>query len=156
MGDYATAAQLKARFDSDAAVAHLTHDEESGTPNDDILNEIIDHAEGEINTAIGTHNEIPVKVADHASLAAFMKQLTIDVASHALYREQHSITPDVQARYDAAQIWLDKFVEGVRVLPSPDTEPATTSREPGADWGTSNSDDSNSNRIFDRESMGAI
>lgn len=156
MGDYLTATELKARFDNDRAVAHLTHDEESGTPNDTIINEIIDHAESLINTYIGVHKAIPVKVADHTSLTAFMRQLTIDVASHRLYSEKHSITEAVQLRYDQAIAWLDKFVEGVIVLPTTDTEPATTNKEPGAAFGTSDSGDPSSNRIFDRASMGGL
>ena len=156
MGDYLTATEFKARFDNDSAIAHLTHDEESGEPNDTIINEVIDHAEGFINTYIGAHKQIPVLVADHTSLAAFMRQMTIDVARHAMYSEQHSITEAVQLRYDQTITWLEKFVEAVVVLPTTDTEPATTNKEPGAAFGTSDSGDPSSERIFDRASMSGL
>lgn len=156
MGNYATAAQLKARFDNDRAVAHLTHDSASGTPNDDLLNEMIDEAEEELNTLIGVKWETPVKVADHASLAALMKGKTLAVASLQLHAQQHSITDAVQVLHDKALEWAEKISVGTAVLPSTDTEPSTVSLEPGAAWGTSDSSDPASNRRFDRVSTGGL
>ncbi len=158
MGNYASTDNLKARFENDAALAHLTDTPDTGTPDDDVLNEVINHAENELDSIIGFKHEVPVKVADHASLANIMRSKTLDMAVLYLYQRHHSITEAVQGGFDRAIAWADRVAgsEDHAVLPTTDTEPTTLNREPLITHGTSDASLSTSRRIFTRSTTDSI
>lgn len=156
MGRYASQADLKARFENDAAVSHLTDTGSSGVPDGDVLDEVIGLAEGEIDGYVGVRYQTPVAVDAHASLASQMRSMTLDLAVRALYARHNRVSDPIQGARDAVIAILERIAAGTFVLASPDTEPSTAAREPLAAWGTSNVDDPNSNRVFSRRAMQAL
>ena len=155
MGNYASTTDLTARFESDADVAHLTDTADSGSPDTDVLNEVIDHAEGQVDSYVTRRYLVPVAVADHTGLAAMMKSVTLDLAQFHLYARGHQQSEPTTALHDKAIEWLRDVSKGVVILPSPDTEPATASREPDAAFGTAGTGDDTS-RIFSRDTQNAL
>lgn len=149
MGNYASTAELEARFDGDAEVASQTDNEDTGTADTTVLNEVIDNAEGEIDSAVGMRYLVPVDTTD-TIVAARMKSITLDLAVWGLHiRGGVAPVPVIEAR-DAVREWLDLLAEGKRVLPQPATANTTTARETLADWGTAGTTSSSSNRLFSR------
>ena len=155
MGDYASQADLKTRFEDDAAVAHLTDTADSGTPDSSVLDEVIDHAEGEIDSYVAVRYLVPVAVANNAGLAAMMKSVTLDMAVYHLYARHHGVSEVVQGLYDKAIEWLKLIAAGEAVLPTPDTEAPTTSQDPVIAWGTADGGTSTS-RIFSRATQDGL
>ena len=156
MGNYATQAELKARFEDDEAVAHLTDTAESGEPDTTVLDEVIDHAEGQVDSYCAMRFKVPLAVGDHASLAAMMRSITLDLAVYHLYSRGHAVTEATVLLHDKAIEWLKEVAAGSVMLPSPDTEPTTVSRTPLLAHGTSDTSSADSNRVFSRESQGAL
>src|SRR3989337_3538661 len=84
MGNYASVADLQNRFETNEAVAHLTNTiDETGVPDTAVLNEVIDHAEGFINSFCGNRYKVPVSTTD-AGVAAMLKGITLDLAAYFL------------------------------------------------------------------------
>lgn len=159
MGNYASTDDLKARFENDAAVAHLTDTADTGDPNTTVLNEVIDRAEAQLDAYIGLKHEIPVKVADHPSLANIMKSLTLDVAQRHLYARHHQVTEAIKELHDEAIQWAKDVAsskDGIAVLPTTDTEPTTLNREPLISVGSADASLETSRRIFTRETMDSL
>lgn len=148
MGDYHTRADLQARFEDDEAVAHLTDTSDSGTPNTAVLDEVIDGTEGEMNSYIGSKYLIPVAVGDHAQLAAMMKSRALDMSVFHLL-ERGDVVPEAKRlAYDNAIVWCKAVASGSAVLPTPDTEAGTASRDPVATYGAPDPD--SEHRVFTR------
>lgn len=156
MGTYATQAELKARFEDEAAVAHLTDTAESGVPDTAVLDEVIDHAEGQIDSYCAMRFKVPLAVGDHPSLAAMIRSVTLDLAVYHLYSRGHAVTEATVLLHDKAIEWLKEVAAGSVMLPSPDTEASTVAREPRIAFGTSDVTSDDSSRIFSRESQRAL
>lgn len=150
MGDYATTAQLKARFEDDEEVSHLTDSADTGSPDETVLAEVLDDAEAEMNGYIGVRYSIPVTVSGNAILANRMKSLALDLAVVKLVGGRGGIISEAKRdlRTDAIA-WLKGLAAGTIVLPSAVTEPSTQSREPLAEWGIAGTG-SASQRVFTR------
>ena len=155
MGNYATTTDLKDRFEDIAAVAHLTDTSDTGTPDEDVLNEVIDHAEMQIDGSCAVRYLIPIQVSGNAGLTAFMKSLTLDIAQFHLYGRHHTVTESITLFHDKAMEWLEKVTKGEVLLPSPDTEASTTSRDPLISFTTTDVG-SDSDRIYSRKTQGAL
>lgn len=155
MGDYATTTELKARFEDDRAVAELTDTAESGTPDETVLNEVIDHAEGDIDSQCAARYLIPLDVASNSKLASMIRSATLDLAQYYLYVRHHSATEDIIRLRDQIFEWLELIRKGEVLLPSPETQPSTTSRDPQIHFGVASTGD-DSRRIFTRPLQGAL
>lgn len=155
MGVYLTAADLQARFENDDAVAHFTDTiSETGTPDADVLNEIIGRTEGQMDGYIAKRYKVPVDVTDAANLAT-LKSVGLDIASwYLMIRHQFSSEAAKQA-YDAAIEWLKEIATGQAYLPAADTEDSTISRNPVAAFGTAGTG-STSNRLFTRDTQARL
>ena len=156
MGNYAVVADLKARFENDRTVAFLTDDTESGVPSTDVLDEVINHAEGEINSYAARKFLVPMDVSGDTGFAAFMRSLTLDIAVWRLVGPRGDIVSEPkQAAYDNAILWLEKLGRGDVEPPTPDTVAGTTSRETDFAYGVG-ATDSQSERHFTRSQQSSI
>lgn len=158
MGNYASTTELVARHNDVKEVEHLTRAASTDAAYTAVLNEVIDGAEGEIDSAAAQIYEVPLDVAGDTVMAAFVKSMTLDLADAALFDRGRNVPVPVELSRERRMEWLDKLSKGTRRLPSNRTEATTVSREPDANWGTGNtqSDDSRSNRVFSRQSMAPL
>lgn len=152
---YATTANLKARFENDATVAFLTDDQDTGTPDDAVLQAVIDRAEGEINSYAARKFAVPMAVTD-APFAAFMQAITLDMAVWYLVGHRGDIVSEAKQKgYDDAVLWLEKLGKGEVEPPMSSTPEATVTRDTQFAYGVG-SDESSSNRKFTRSSQGGL
>jgi len=155
MGNYATTAQLKARFEDDSAVAHLTDTWDSGTPDETVLTEVLTHAEGDMDAHFAVRYVVPIDTSGSTTLAGKLQSVALDIAvRHVLTR--HGKVPEAfEAAYDDAIEWLKEVVAGTAVLPTADLLAKKTSRR--LVWGpttdSSTQPDSTSRRLFTRETQ---
>lgn len=155
MGNYASQADLKARYEDDVAVAHLTLDEETGTPNTAVLDEVIDDAEGEINSYLAARYLVPVDVSSDTGLAARLKSLTLDLATYKLELRTGHVTDERGKAHDDGIAYLDKISKGAVFLPAAAAPASTASRAEVARFGTAGTSDS-SNRLFTRATQAKL
>ncbi|KKN19687.1 hypothetical protein LCGC14_0943310 [marine sediment metagenome] len=154
MGNYATTAQLQARFEDTAEVAALTDTADSGTPDSAVLTEVLDGAEGRLDGYIGTQHRIPVDVASDTVLANFMRTVTLDVAEYKLLA-RHNIVPESKLlAFDAAIQWAKDVGSGDAVLPAAAAQPSTEAIDPTAAHGFATG--SSSTRRFTRATQGGL
>lgn len=159
MGDYATVAQLSARFEDVSALAHLTYNEEAGVSDDDVLTSFIDESEGFINSYLAARYAIPVNVATDTRLANFLRGLTLDLAEFNLLSGSDQVSEAKTKKYDRVIEWLIKFAEGKVQLPA-DSPPATTvSRGARMAWGSGDAEvdvEGATTRQFTRGQLGNL
>lgn len=154
MGNYATTAQLQARFEDKAEVAALTDTAESGTPDPAVLTEVLDGAEGLLDAYIAAQHRTPIAVASDTVLANFMRTMTLDVAQYKLL-ERGDIVPETKLRaYDNAIQWAKDVGTGDAVLPAAVAQPGTEAIDPTAAHGFATG--SNSTRRFTRATQGGL
>ena len=159
MGNYHTNAQLKARFPDDAAVAQLTGADtaETGVPDEDVLTEVVNGTEGIVDSYIARRYLVPVAVADHASLAAHMKSLCLDVSVYRLMKDRGIVPTAVKDARDEAIKWCEAIATGKAALPTPDSEAATESLEPRSTYDIGATGDADKqNRVFTRWTMARL
>ncbi len=149
MGNYATTADLEARFENDSAVAHLTDTWETGTPDDDVLAEVLNYAEGTIDSHLAQQYLVPVDVSGSAVLAAQLKSVALDIAVRHLITRHGKVPESKEAAYDDALAWLLLISERKLQLPSAAALPSTATRDPLFQYGTAG-DSSDSLRKFTR------
>lgn len=152
MGNYANTDDLIARFESEAEVSHLTGSADTGSADTDVLDEVINGAEGEVDSAAAVLYAVPLDVAGDAVMAAFAKSLTLDLAVASLHERTGNVPAPIETKQLARRDWLDKLATGKRRLPSARTESSTVSRDPTAKWGTAGTGDA-SKRVFSRETQ---
>ena len=152
MGDYASTTELKGRYENDREVASLTHDEETGTPDDTILGQVIDYAEGIINSSLATRYLVPVDVSTHANAGTFLKGLTLDMASYHLENRTGIVTPEHASVYATNLEWLEKASKGEVLLPATAAPSSTESRGSLARFGTADTSDA-TKRVMTRETQ---
>lgn len=159
MGNYATAADLLERFESDEHLAHLTDTADTtGASDSDRVDEAINHAEGEMNSYIGMRYLVPVAVATigDAVLTAMLKSVCLDLAVFNLVKRPGIEVEDTVQRWHDGQIaWLEKLAKGQVVLPATATPASTSSRDPVAAYGTAGTGD-DSQRVFSRRTHAGI
>ena len=153
MGNYATTADLIARFESTVALAHLTDSVDDGAADTDVLDEVINDAEGEIDSYMGGKYAIPVDVSLSTVLAARMKSMTLNIATWNLTAIRGDIVSDSKTRAHELLIeYLTKMSTGELSMPSATPIPTTTTELPGGSWGTGDAaSDRTSQRKFTRE-----
>lgn len=148
MGNYGVNADLKARFEGDAELSALTDTEESGVPDEDVLTEVWNDAEGQVDSYAAVLYLVPLSVTDSV-VAARVKSVTADLAAWALLNRGDVVSDAKQRSYEAAIEWLKMLAKGEVRIPSPSTASTTTSRAPLSKWGTAGTT-TDSNRLFTR------
>lgn len=158
MGNYASTTELIARYKTVAEVEHLTGKASTDAAYTAVLNEVINGAEGEIDSAAAVMYEVPLDVAGDTVMAAFVKSMTLDLSVASLHDRSRNVPIAIENARITRREWLDKLATGERRLPSSRTEATTVSRDPSSNWGTGNtaSEDSRSNRVFSRTTMGSL
>lgn len=149
MGNYATIAQLKTRFEDDEALAHVTHNEDAGTADTAVLTEALNNAEGYIDSALAKRYEVPVDVSLDDVVAARLKSIALDIAVHNLVTGTDFESEAKQRAYDDAKEWLKAVAKGEWLLPSATTLATTATDDPLIAYGTAGESDS-SKRLFSR------
>lgn len=135
MGNYLTNAELKTRFEDDAEAAFFTNDEASGVPTDAKLTDIVETAEGMIDSALAVRYATPVDVSVDTTLAALLKRQALDLAEGLMIGGRSERLSDAkQAQIDRVLEWCEKIAKGERVLPGAVTPAGPTSRDPRASW----------------------
>lgn len=160
MGNYASNAELKTRFDSadsDAELEVLT-DKAPGTGVDDaVLTDVVTLAEADINTRIGRLWATPVDVSIDAELAALMKGRTLDLAEYYLHRRSDHATEVKERQAERALEWATAVGIGTFVLPGGVTPASTQSRDPVAEWtDAARTADPNRGRVCTRNSFSQL
>ena len=155
MGNYASTTELVARFKNVAEVEHL-----AGKPSTDaaytaVLNEVIDGAEGDIDSTAAVLYEVPLDVAGDAVMAAYVKSMTLDLAVGSLFDRGRNVPIAIELARTRRMEWLDKLAKGARKLPSSRTEASTVSSDPVSTWGIA-SDTDDSQRVFSRKTQEAL
>ncbi|UCC31928.1 MAG: DUF1320 domain-containing protein [Phycisphaerales bacterium] len=152
MGNYASVADVKARFENDMSVAFITDTADTtGVPDEDVINEGIQYGEGEIDSYVNVRHHTPLAVAGDSVLAAFFKSLTVDFAVYHLVRRGRASGDARQAVEDGRE-WLTKLARGAIELPKAETHAATTARGTLMAWGTAG-ETSDSKRVFSRHTQ---
>lgn len=149
MGNYASTAELVARYKTVAEVEHLTGSLSTDAAYTAVLNEVINGAEGEIDSAAAVMYEVPLDVAGDTVMAAYVKSMTLDLAVGSLHDRSRNVPMAIELARTRRMEWLDKLGKGNRQLPSARTEATTVSRDPVPAWGTAGTSDS-SKRVFTR------
>lgn len=158
MGNYLSTAELLTRFPNDADAAFFTDDEGAGAPTTAHLNDLIESAEGMINSRLAMRWETPVDVSVDTELSNTLKRMTLDLAEALMVSNRSERMSEAkQAQLDRVIEWADKLSEGKLALPGAVTPVGPTSRDPRASWSGSNRKlTSTSPRIFSRDSMGPL
>jgi phage gp36-like protein len=157
MGDYASTAELETRFEDDAELAYLTDNVAAGEPDDAVLTDVLEAAEGEINSGLAKKYATPVDVSVDSTLAALLKRKTLDLAEVYLHRRGEDASEVKQDQLDQVLEWVDRIAKGERVLVGAVTAASTTSADPRATWtDTSRELPDTSDRIFTRQSGGRL
>ena len=158
MGNYLSTAELLTRFPDDADAAFFTDDEGAGAPTADHLNDIIEAAEGMINSRIGKLWATPVDVALDTELSNTLKRHTLDLAEALMVGGRSERLSEVkQGQLDRVLEWADRIGDGTYVLPGGVTPAGPTSIDPRAAWSGSNRTlISTSPRIFTRDSTAQL
>lgn len=157
MGNYATTTQLIARFESSEDLAHLTNSEDTGAADTDVLDEVINDAEGQIDSYLAKRYLIPVDVDSDTVLANRMKSLTLDLAVHKLCTHGDMVSEAKQSAHDTTIDYLKELAKGTVLLPSAGALSPTATDEPAARWGTAGAVISGTDqRMFSRASQGNL
>lgn len=160
MGNYATNDELQTRFEDVEEVAQLTDTVSvppPSTPDEAVLTDVIENAEGELNSRFAMIYSTPVDVSVDTALAALLKRKTLDLAEvHLLWRGDHASEAKL-LQYNSALEWADQIANGELALPGAVTPTPTASRGPLSAWSGSNRTlSSSSPRIFTRETQSRL
>lgn len=155
MGNYATASDLTARFLDSEEASFATDSEDTGAVDAAVQNEVINDAEGIIDSHAGMRFKTPVDVSSDTVLAARLKSLTLDLALHSLALRTDRASEILVSRFEAAMEYLDKIANGKLMLPSAATLDSTESRATLIDYGKPGSGDA-SDRIFTRDTQSGL
>ena len=158
MGNYLTTTELLTRFPDNADASFFTDDEGAGTPVTTKLDDIIETAEGLINSRLAMRYATPVDTTIDTELANTLKRMTLDLAEGLMVSGRSERIADAkQAQMDRVLEWSDRIAKGELVLPGGVTPSGPSSRAPRASWDGSNRTlSSTSPRVFTRDSMRAL
>lgn len=153
MGNYASTAELETRFENDAELEFLTDKAEGSGVDTAVLDDVIESAENEIDSALSKRFATPVDVSVDTSLAALLKRKTLDLAEVYLHRRGEAASEVKQDQKTEVLEWLDKVVAGERNLVGAVSVASTTSANPRAAYTDSGRTlSSTSARLFTRKS----
>lgn len=149
MGDYIVSADLKARFEDDAAVAHLTDTGDTGVPDEDVITEVIGSAEGLMNSYFARLYAVPIDTTD-TDTASMLKGMALDIAEFLLLKRGDLVSEEKKDQFAAVKEWLRDVSKGVAKIAGATAPTATTVRGPYVEY---NSDDE---RTFSRSNQSGL
>ncbi len=153
MGNYASTAELETRFENAAELEFLTDKAEGSGVDTAVLDDVIESAENEIDSALSKRFATPVDVSLDTSLAALLKRKTLDLAEYYLHRRGEAASEVKALQAERVLDWLDKLVAGERNLVGAVSVASTTSSDPRAAYTDSGRTlSSTSARLFTRKS----
>lgn len=149
MGNYASRAELIARFADEITLAHLLGSADTGSADTAAIDEVIGKAEGEVDASAAQKFSVPLDVAGDTVLGNWIKSITLDLAVANSHARSGNVPEPVANDRDHVRAWLKELVAGTVQLPSARTEATTVSRDPVSTWGTAGTGTS-SKRVFSR------
>ncbi len=155
MGNYASTTELVARFRNVAEVESLTGSPSTSAAYTAVLNEVVNGAEGDIDSAAAGMYEVPLDVVGDVVMAAYVKSMTLDLAVGSLFDRGRNVPVAIELARTRRMEWLDKLAKGDRWLPSARTETSTVSRDPVSSWGIAG-ESASSQRVFSRKTQEAL
>lgn len=153
MGNYLSEAELRTRFENDIELEFLTDKGEGTGVDTAVLDDVIEAAEGEIDSALSKRFLTPVVVTGNAPLTALLKRKTLELAEFYLQRRGEGASDVKDQQAQRVLDWLDKIAKGERNLVGAVTVPSTASNDPRTTWTDSAREiPDGSSRIFTRQS----
>ena len=158
MGNYLSTTELLTRFPDEGDASFFTDDEQAGVPLGTKLDDIIETAEGLINSRLAMRYATPVDVSIDTELGNTLERMTLDLAEGLMISGRSERISDAkQVQMDRVLDWADRIAKGELMLPGGVTPAGPTSRDPRASWdGSTRTLSSTSPRLFTRESMRAL
>lgn len=153
MATLAARADLVARFENDDEVIRLTDGTEAGAIDYDVVDEVLDDAEGEVNSYLATRVAIPVDTTGETVLAARLKSVVLDIAQYKLISRKGVVSEPKRMLHDNAILWLQNVSTGKAELPTAGPLSGPDTIDPVADWGTGEGSQSTSQRVFTRDAQ---
>lgn len=157
MPNYASTDDLIARFKSALDVAHMTNNEDTGEPDELILEDAIFQAESEINSYLGVKYLIPIPFdsSSDSGLEQHLRSMTLNLAVEALCARDNNVPEWLVRQAEITREWLVKASVGEVVLNTPVTPATTTSRQPLIAYGFGDAA-SSSNRMCNQSGFNNI
>lgn len=152
MGNYASYADVLDTYEDDLALAHATHDEETGTPNQDLVNRFIVSAEARIDARLVKRYSVPIDLTQNTALGPLLKEMTVSLVRYQLDLNSGVLTDARKADHDQIMADLDRYAEGGLDLPCDEVLDSATHRGVLVRYGTASTEDA-TKRLFSRESM---
>ncbi len=138
MGKYISQDNLSSQISEKELIA-LTDDEGLGTPNWDVVNAEIDHAEAVIDSYIGSRYKLPL-----ATVPTVLKKIAVDMAVYFLESRRRAPTEKRRQNYEDAITFLKDISKGMASLGMPEEPDVPVSGKPQI---------SANERIFTREKL---
>jgi phage gp36-like protein len=157
--DYATTADVIARFNSDAEVLHLI-DNAAGSISDATtlarLRAAIYRAEGTVNGYLAKRYDVPIDTSSDTNLANTLEQLSTDLAEYHLVasRSEH-ISEALQRIHDEAIEFLRAIASAEINLPAEEAVDGTEANAVIVSWGDNDASTS-SERVFSRSKQARL
>lgn len=155
MGNYASRAELIARFSNEITLAHLLGSADTGSADTARIDEVIGKAEGEIDASAAQKFSVPLDVAGDAVLGNWINSITLDLAVANSHARSGNVPEPIANDRDHVRAWLKELALGTVQLPSARTEASTVSRDPVSTWGIA-SESASSRRVFSRKTQEAL
>ena len=134
MSDYCTNAEVKARFRSTAEIANLTDSTDPDTPNDSIITECRQAAEGEINGYLARRYAVPLDTSADTGLAGALRGMALDLTVYKLYARQGQVSEAHASARNQVIEWCQRVASGEILIPSALTPTGTANDSPSTDW----------------------
>lgn len=147
MGNYASNAELIARFEDDTEVTRITDIPTGSTPDAAVLTEVIARVEtGTIDARLSKRYAVPVDTSTDANLLATLKGWTLDLSQYHLKTRDDTVSTVMLDLHNEIITTLDLIAAGTLNLPSAAPVPDTATEDPIATHGCST-------RLFDRDTL---
>ena len=116
---YSTEADILLQIDKETLI-NLTDDADSGSINDDVVNQAISDADALIDSYIGSNYTVPL-----TTVPQIIKTISVDIAIYNLYSRRMDTMPDVRKdRFKNALKYLQDIANSKISLPGGSTSPS--------------------------------
>ena len=116
---YSTEADILLQIDKETLI-NLTDDVDSGSINDDVVNQAISDADALIDSYIGSNYTVPLTMVPQ-----IIKTISVDIAIYNLYSRRMDTMPDVRKdRFKNALKYLQDIANSKISLPGGSTSPS--------------------------------
>ncbi len=121
---YITADDLRLWLGDDA-YTQLTDDDGTGLPNEQIVQQALTAAQGEVDSYLARRYRLPLDSVRFPKAVETLAVITLDVAEYRLNTRRPPIPEEIQLRYRHALSWLTQLARGELLLPAESAIPAT-------------------------------